>query len=145
MLAVYSVIALVVITALLVIGRPQTASSRVGRGRAQAMVRGALWAVVVAFPLAAVCALIYRFPMPMAGYRSGPTAVPDALLAAVFYGLLGGFPALLAAGAAAGAAAYNVASPDPRRVHRLVLIFATAVAALGVGLLANLDRLIGPW
>ncbi len=107
--------------------------------------RGALWAVALAFPLAAVCALVYRFPVPFADYATGPSAIPDALLAVVFYGLLGGFPALLVAGALGGAAAYALASPDTHRVRRLALMFAGLIAALAVGLLAILEKIIGPW
>ena len=109
------------------------------------MLRGALWAVALAFPLAAICALLYRFPVPFAGYLTGPVAVPLSLVAVVFYGMLGGFPALLTAGALGGAAAYAIGRIDVRRVRRLTLAFSALIALLGVGLLAVLDRLIGPW
>ena len=109
------------------------------------MLRGALWAVALAFPFAAICALLYRFPVPFAGYETGPAAIPGALVAVVFYGVLGGFPALLLAGALGGAMAYSLGRPDARRVRRLALIFAGLVATLGVGFLAVLDKLIGPW
>ncbi len=110
-----------------------------------AVLRGALWATALAFPLAGICALLYRFPVPFAGYETGPAAVPAALLAVLFYGLLGGFPALLAAGALGGATAYSLGRPDAQRVRRLTLTLAGLVATLGVGLLAILDKLIGPW
>ena len=110
-----------------------------------AVFRGALWAVTLAFPLAAICGLLYRFPVPFAGYLSGPEAVPLALMAVVFYGILGGFPALLTAGAIGGAAAYAIGRTDVRRVRRLTLAFAGLIALLGVGLLAVLDKVIGPW
>lgn len=110
-----------------------------------AVVRGALLAVVVAFPLAAICALVYRFPVPFAGYAAGPGEVLNALVAVLFYGMLGGFPALAVAGALGGATAYGLRKPDTQRVRRLVLAFSTIVAALAVGTLAILDKLIGPW
>jgi len=110
-----------------------------------AVLRGALWAVALAFPLAAVCALLYRFPVPFAGYETGPAAVPGALVAVAFYGVLGGFPVLLAAGALGGAVAYVVGRPDAQRVRRLALAVAGLVATLGVGFMAVLDKLIGPW
>ena len=109
------------------------------------MLRGALWAVALAFPLAAICALLYRFPVPFAGYETGPAAMPGALVAVVFYGVLGGFPALLSAGTLGGAMAYALGRPDVQRVRRLALTFAGPVATLGVGLLAVLDKLIGSW
>lgn len=113
---------------------------------ASAVLRGALWAVALAFPLAALCALLYRFPVPLVGYETGPEAIPGALLAVVFYGVLTGFfPALLAVGALGGAAAYALGKPDAQRVRRLALTFAGLVATLGVGFLAILDKLIGAW
>lgn len=110
-----------------------------------AVLRGALWAVALAFPLAAICALLYRFPVPFAGYLSGPVAVPLALVAVVFYGILGGFPALLTAGALGGAAAYAIGRTDVRRVRRLTLAFAGLIALVSVELLAVFDKLIGSW
>lgn len=110
-----------------------------------AVFRGALWAVALAFPLAAICALFYRFPVPFSGYRTGLVAVPGALVAVVFYGILGGFPALLTAGGLGGAAAHTLGRPDRQRVRRLTLVFTGLIALLAVGLLANLDKLIGPW
>lgn len=109
------------------------------------MLRGAFWAAALAFPLAALCALLYRFPIPFSGYETGPAAMLAALVAVVFYGVLGGFPALLATGALGGAAAYTLGRPDMRRVRRLTLAFAGLIALLGVGLMAVLDKLIGPW
>ncbi len=110
-----------------------------------AMLRGALWAVALAFPLAAICALLYRFPVPFGGYATGPTAMLRALGAVVFYGVLGGFPVLLVAGALGGAAAYALGRPNVGRIRRLTLAFAGLIALLGVGLLAVLDKLIGSW
>lgn len=110
-----------------------------------AVLRGAGWAVALAFPLAAICALIYRFPVPLVGYETGFTAVPGSLMAVVFYGLLGGFPALLAAGGLGGAAAHALARPDIQRVRRLTLALSALVALLAVVILAVLDKIIGPW
>lgn len=103
----------------------------------QAMTMGAVWAVALAFPLAALCALVYRFPIPLVGFRSGPEAMRGAIFSVMFAGALGGFPALLAGGAAAGALARRVGRPDrPRRVQLLVPVLAGLVAAVGVGALA---------
>jgi len=110
-----------------------------------AVLPGALWAVALAFPFAAICALVYRFPVPFGGYAIGPTAMPRALVAVVFYGVLGGFPVLLVVGALGGAAAYALGRPDVGRIRRLTLAFSGLIALLGVGFLAILDKLIGPW
>jgi hypothetical protein len=110
-----------------------------------AVLKGALWAVALSFPLAALCALVYRFPVPFGGYESGAAAVPRALFAVAFYLWLGGLPALLAAGALGGWAAHTIGRPDPRRVRRLALAFGALIALLGVLSLAVLDKVIGPW
>lgn len=109
------------------------------------VLRGAFWAVALAFPFAAICALLYRFPIPFAGYETGLVAMPGALMAVVFYGILGGFPTLLAAGALGGVAAYALGRPDVPRIRQFTLVFSGLVALLGVGFLAILDKLIGPW
>jgi hypothetical protein len=110
-----------------------------------AILWGAASAVLLAFPLAAICAILYRFPVPFAGYESGIGAVPHVLMAVVFYGILGGFPLLAAAGALAGLAAHQKAEPDPRAVRRLALTFGALAALVPVVLLAVLDKLIGQW
>jgi hypothetical protein len=139
-LAVAISVVSVVTAALLVVAWGRRGGGARGARVGQAMVVGAVWAVGLAFPLAAVCALVYRFPVPLVGYRSGPAAVPGAVVSVVFYGvLLGGFPALLAGGAAAGAVAYGLGRPDLWRVRLLVFTLAGLVAALGVTLVATLD------
>jgi hypothetical protein len=110
-----------------------------------AILWGALSAMLLAFPLAALCAIVYRFPVPLAGYLSGIFAVPYVLVGVVFYGILGGFPLLAAAGALAGWAAHQSAQNDPRTVRRLALALGALAALAGVTLLAVLDKLIGPW
>lgn len=107
--------------------------------------RGGTWAIGLAFPFAAVCALLYRFPVPMAGYESGVAAMLRASLAVVFYGLLGGFPALLVIGGLGGAAAHAIGGTDTRRVQRFTLAFSAMAALLGVVVMAVLDKLIGPY
>ncbi len=110
-----------------------------------AILWGAASATLLAFPLAAICAVVYRFPVPFAGYASGIDAVPYVLMGVVFYGVLGGFPLLATVGALVGWAAHRRAEPDPRVVRRLALAFGAVAALLGVALLAVLDKLIGPW
>jgi hypothetical protein len=100
---------------------------------------------LLAFPLAALCALVYRFPIPFSEYESGLAAMPRALLAVLFYGVLGGIPLLLALGAAGGAIAHRVAGPEPRAVRNLTLAIAGVIALAAVILMAVLDKIIGSW
>lgn len=110
-----------------------------------AVSRGAIWAVILTFPLAALCALVYRFPIPFRGYEDGLLAVPLALLAVIFYGVLGGVVVLVIAGGAGGLAAYFIGRPDERRTKWLSLGFAALVALICVITMSILDKIIGPW
>lgn len=101
--------------------------------------------MLLAFPIAALCALVYRFPIPFGAYESGVDAVPRALFATAFYGLLGGFVVLAIGGYIAGVAAVGMGHSDTKRTARLTAAMATLVALAGVMLLAVLDKLIGPW
>jgi hypothetical protein len=104
-------------------------------------VAGALVAIVASFPLAALTALVFRFPIPFGDYLSGPDAVVPALYAAAFYGILGGF---IVQGVLGGLAALIV----PRSERRGWVRFGAApvVAAwAGVLLLSILDWIIGDW
>lgn len=106
---------------------------------------GALSAVLLSFPMAALCALVFRFPIPFAGYESGIAAVPRALVATVFYGILGGFVVLAVAGYAAGAVAVARGGNDIAKTFRLALAYSVLISFAGVLLLAVLDKIIGPW
>jgi hypothetical protein len=106
---------------------------------------GALSAILLAFPFAALCALLFRFPVPFAGYESGLSAVPDAWVAVRLYGALGGFALLAVLGGLSGAVAHRLGKADPRRVWQGTVSLAAAVAFCCVMLLATLDYIIGPW
>lgn len=110
-----------------------------------AMLLGASCTVLLAFPAAAMCALLYRFPIPFFGYASGPAAVPDALRATAWYLGAGGVILLAVLGGLAGVAAHAVGRPDQRRVRRLSVAFAALAATLAALVLATLDRFIGEW
>jgi hypothetical protein len=110
-----------------------------------AILWGALSAMILPVPLAALCAIVYRFPVPFGGYVSGIFMVPYVVMGAFFYGMLGGFPLLGAAGALGGWLAYQSAEHDPRAARQLAIVFGALPALAGVTLLAVLDKLIGPW
>ena len=108
------------------------------------MVGGALWSVGLSFPIGAIMALVYRFPIPFAGYRSGVDAMLPSLLAVVFYGLLGGFVALGIAGAIGGLVIGLL--PGTRRNKNMLLFGCSAAfTTCGLFVLAILDKIIGPW
>jgi len=106
---------------------------------------GGVSAVLMLFPLAGACALLYRFPVPFVGYERGFEAVPSAVLAIVFYGLLGAFPVAFGLGAVAGVVAHRFGNADPRRIRDRTLLLTGLVACVIVVFLAILDKLIGPW
>jgi hypothetical protein len=106
---------------------------------------GALFAILLAFPLAAFAALVYRFPIPFGGYESGPSALPLVVMAVILYGKLGGFTVLGVLGAIAGVVANRRAPANARRTLWLTLQFSFIVSLAGVMTLAVLDKIIGPW
>ena len=103
---------------------------------------GAAIAVAATFPLAALVALVFRFPIPFGSYMSGPSAVVPALFGAAFYGVLGGFPVQAVLGGIAGVLASRTGALNRRRA---VLTYAVLAALPGVLILSILDWIIGPW
>ena len=106
---------------------------------------GAAMAVAVTFPLAALVALVFRFPIPFGSYMSGIAAVVPALFAVAFYGIIGGFMVQALLGGLTGGLAASAAIADRRRAWRLCATSATLAALPGVLILSILDWLIGPW
>jgi hypothetical protein len=68
----------------------------------RSVISGAVAAVIMWFPVAIIVAVVYRFPIPFAGYSSGFSELHYVPLAVIFYGLLGGFLIVPAAGALGG-------------------------------------------
>jgi hypothetical protein len=66
-------------------------------------IRDALYAGLLMFPAAGIVALVYRFPLPFGGSASGPAGVWDAMMATLFFGLVGGFIIVPLAAAGLGA------------------------------------------
>ncbi len=107
---------------------------------------GALIGVVATLPLAAICALLFRFPVPFAGYMSGPGAVIPALMGALFYGIaLGGFAVQALLGGLGGLAGARRGWPDKKRMRKLCVTCSLVGSAIGVMTMAVLDWIIGPW
>ena len=107
---------------------------------------GALIGVVGSLPLAALSALLFRFPVPFAGYMSGSRAVVPALMGTLFYGLaLGGFAVQALLGGLGGLAGARRGWPDHNRRRRLCVTHSLVGSGIGVMTLAVLDWIIGPW
>ena len=111
----------------------------------QSFKKGAVTGIVVTFPLAAICALVYRFPVPFTGYKSGLLAIIPALIGVFVYGLLGGFLVQALVGGFAGLLAEMYAGAMRKDIRRTRVVFCTIGAAVGVFVLAILDKFIGPW
>lgn len=108
--------------------------------------KGAAIGVAATFPLVGLCALIFRFPVPFAGYLSGPAAVFPALMGLLFYGVLfGGFIVQVVLGGVGGLLAARFGAPDNRKTLKLCLLFSSIGPSMGVVTLAILDKIIGPW
>lgn len=118
--------------------------------------KGAVVVVTVSLPMVILSAFVYRFPIPMGSYigffsrgHSSPGVIETIKMASfawLFYGILGGFIVLALGGALAGGIIRDKISPnDKRRKNKLILLWGIAVAFIGVGILANLDFIIGPW
>lgn len=97
---------------------------------------GATLCNVFAYPCAVLIALLWRFPIPMSGYASGPSAVEPALMAVMIYQLLGGALLLGIFGAVAGIAAHDFRYPDDGAITRLAAINAFVIALLATGLMS---------
>lgn len=90
-------------------------------------------------------AYLYRFPIPLAGYQSGISAVPAAVIAVFVYGFaLGGFLVLALIGGVSGWIARR-RFPDPGQRQRWLVSLSVGGTFLMMLILANLDHIIGPW
>jgi len=110
------------------------------------MAIAACLATLFTFPLAALIALLYRFPLPFVGYESGVDAVVPALYAVYFYGVwLGGFVIVGVFGAAAGFTVYLRNSAGSAVYWKCMFWLSACAAGVPLLLLSTLDYLIGPW
>ncbi len=96
--------------------------------------------------MAALSALLFRFPIPFGGYSSGVHAVLPSAVAVTVYGVMfGGFVVQGLLGAVAGVLAQRRAGPDEGHKWRRCGIYGLAASLPGVTTLAVLDKIIGPW
>lgn len=109
----------------------------------KAAIAGAVAAVVMVPLAAAIVAVVYRFPVPLAGYAHGFGGAGSAALGSLFYLVLGGAPVVAILGAAGGFVAARSARRGTGRVR--VLVAAAVVALLAAITLAVLEFFIGPW
>ena len=102
---------------------------------------GAVAAVILSIPAAALVAPLYRFPVPFGGYASGISEIPIATMAALFYGVtFGGF--VLVGGVGAVLAMLSASRGRPTRF----IVMQSAVIAVAAALsLAVLELFIGRW
>ena len=111
------------------------------------LVRGAGAAFLLSFPAAAVVGLVWRFPVPMAGYTRGIEALVMAPIGAFFYMVFGGFILVPLGGAIVTRLALrrNPPSTDDKPRRRLIWVSGGGTAlAFALGL-AGLELLIGVW
>ena len=102
--------------------------------------------VLGTYPVAALCALVFRFPVPLGGYVGGLTGAALTPLAVTIYGaVFAGFVVQGVLGAVAGGLAAHRAKGNQRRAWRLTLAYGIGASVPGVALLALLDKIIGPW
>jgi hypothetical protein len=108
--------------------------------------KGAVVGVVATLPLVALCALLFRFPVPFGGYLTGPSAIAPALMGLLFYGVFfGGFVVQALLGGVGGLLAEYIGAPNKGKIARLCIVFSSIGASVGVVALAVLDKIIGPW
>ncbi len=105
-----------------------------------------LWSIALAFPIASVLSLVFRFPIPFGGYISGPEGMLLSLFAVLFYGLfLGLFPVVVFCGYFAGLKLVHGEKHGGFLPSRTELR-ASALGAVGpLLILSVLDKIIGPW
>ncbi|KAA8888805.1 hypothetical protein F3087_07265 [Nocardia colli] len=107
---------------------------------------GAVAAVVLAPLAAALVAIVYRFPVPMAeDYARGFGGAGDAALGSVFYLILGGALVLAILGGIGGFVTARFAQLNARRAQFRTLAVSAGISLLAASALAVLEFFIGAW
>ncbi|MGE5519003.1 MAG: hypothetical protein ACM3VS_03675 [Candidatus Dadabacteria bacterium] len=103
------------------------------------------WTWLLCFPLAAIVAFVYRFPIPFSEYESGISAVPKALGAVIFYTIMGGFIVIPILGWVAYLLGNQMGNADDKEQRKWQFIFSLVFALSSIILMSVLDKIIGPW
>ena len=106
---------------------------------------GAILTAGLAIPVGGFLAMVYRFPIPFAGYASGIQAVGYAMGAVIFYGVIGGFPLLALLGALSGAVVTRIKPAPLQHPWMDLLLPSLAIDFVLLFVLSVLDKIIGPW
>ena len=113
--------------------------------KSKAVTLGILSSFCSAFIATLLVTVFYRFPVPFAEqYATGREDAFTALLALLFYGILGGFIVVLAIGLLSSHLVCRFSSTEGKMKLEIIGISAS-VNLLAVILLSTLDKIIGPW
>ena len=107
---------------------------------------GLLLTPLLMFVVGPLVGLVFRFPVPLAGYLSGPDAVIPSAFAVAFYGiLLGLFIPLAIVGAVCGDIALRLRNGRSTAFIGPVFVSSLMVDLVAALLLATWDWIYGPW
>ena len=104
-----------------------------------------LLSCLLAFPIAAIIGLVFRFPIPLGGYLSGVDAIVPSMFAVLFYSFFGLLPAVFLCGVVAGAFIPKGRSGSSVIPNRYEFAASSVAALIPLGVLSVLDKIIGPW
>ena len=108
-------------------------------------IRGAVWSIVLAVPIAAIWSLIHRFPVPFFGYGTKVEHLAYVMGGAIAYLIMGGLIVLGCGGHFAQRIAASRYPKNSAGEYWLTVGLAGLVALGGVLSLAYLENIVGPW
>lgn len=106
---------------------------------------GALSAFVAMFPAAFVLALVWKFPIPLAGNMSGLEAAQITPYAVAMYGVFGGFLLVPFLGGLGGLLAFHLADGDVRKARVPSILYGVLCAFVAGIVLVLWEDIVGPW
>ena len=129
-----------------IVRRPHAVADQISsEKRYPSILRCCFWTYLLSFPTAALIGLVFRFPIPLAGYFSGVEAVIPSMVAVAFYSLFGLLPTLLLFGAIAGIFVPTDRTGSGVWPSRSEIQASMAAAFVPLVGLSILDKIIGPW